>query len=287
MTNKITNIYYSKTNKYIIHNPEIDMHNIPLYNIDFFSYLYYINNIYYNYSTTFINKDKKNIKYNIFYTKNNNTIACNYEYRIYKIKLFDNNDIIIYLLQTFDTYINNNVNVLKIHPTKYKVIELNSSKKWKNNINKGHIILICNLKNKSSELVDLRFNKSWFINNNKEDEDKEIEYFNKMIEISKSHDIDNINLNDAKNLYFNGKIFNFSDIYHYCYNMSWYERKLNFIRDTIDDNKNSSDNMNEQKYLELFTNNLNYDDLFNKIKSKSNKLDISYYFKLSLQTNSI
>lgn len=88
--------------------------------------------------------------------------------------------------------------------------------------------LVCN-KKQNSYLVDLRFNKNYFFENNIQQEQKEINMINILIKKAKKHKIKEIYFDNIENLHvYNNLLLKFNNIYYYIYNNNWYTKNFGF-----------------------------------------------------------
>jgi hypothetical protein len=93
---------------------------------------------------------------------------------------------------------------------------------------KGHYVMVCNMKKRESIILDLRFDKSWFLKKNKEEEEDECMYVKTLINQSRRMKMRKVMIRDKENIVINNKIKNFNKIYKKKYGKTWYMEKLNF-----------------------------------------------------------
>jgi hypothetical protein len=97
----------------------------------------------------------------------------------------------------------------------------------KNKIIKGHYIVICDMKDKIAEFVDLRLHKKWFLNPNVETskEEKKIDKISikMLLYHCKRLKMMNMCMNDNRNIMINEKIKKFGKLYKMKYGHTWYE----------------------------------------------------------------
>lgn len=229
-----------------------NIYNIILKNVEFINKYKHYENFYiyedFILDMTFLYLDlfDKKIKNNEYksminkYKEHINILKCSFDNKemndcflnIFCLKFNIMNDLIFYIFEVDDTY-TNNINIKnKMYRTKY--------------INEGHYFLIINTYKKEAQIIDLRLNKNWFFENNREKEEKEINYIKSIIQICKK-DLPLINkifIFDNNNIFYDKQIFNFSDIYSFYdnENKTWYEKYFNFV---VSSNINESENNNK------------------------------------------
>ncbi len=95
----------------------------------------------------------------------------------------------------------------------------------------GYIFMACNHLNNKSKMIDFRIRKSFFLQNNKKKENKEIYLYNIMFNIAKQNGMKLIFLNDENNFYDYQKkrIVHFFNVYNSNkIKKSWFVEKLGF-----------------------------------------------------------
>ncbi len=95
---------------------------------------------------------------------------------------------------------------------------------------KGHYVMVCNMKKRESLILDLRFDKSWFFKEDKEEEEEECMYVKTLINQSRRMKMRKVIIRDKENIVINNKIKNFNKIYKKKYGKTWYMEKLNFSK---------------------------------------------------------
>lgn len=98
------------------------------------------------------------------------------------------------------------------------------------NNKKGHYVMVCNMKKRESIILDLRFDKSWFLNENREEEKDECVYVRTLIYQSRRMKMRRVIIRDKENIIDKGKIKDFNKLYKKKYGKTWYMKKLYFSK---------------------------------------------------------
>jgi len=93
---------------------------------------------------------------------------------------------------------------------------------------KGHFILVCDLKKNFGEILDIRYNKEWFFENNKNNENQEKLFIKILIYQSFRIKLNKIIIKKQKNTIKNNKRYYFQTFYIDKSFKSWYEDYFNF-----------------------------------------------------------